>query len=147
MFQTRKIHPAIGLEIIGIDLSGSSNQATIDAIEALWREHLVLVFPRQSLTEDRQIAFSKHFGELDITIEDDKKSSKNLEVLRIANVDEQGQKLDINHPIQHYFSTLTALWHTDGSYRAVPSFALDAACAGGDAAGRGDVFCQCHRRL
>jgi alpha-ketoglutarate-dependent taurine dioxygenase len=111
------------MEVTGVDLSGPLQQATIDQIEYLWRQHLVLVFPNQSLTEEQQIAFSKNFGELDITIEDDKKSSKNPEVLRIANVDERGQKLDVDHPIQHYFSTLTALWHTDGSYRAVPSFA------------------------
>ena len=121
--QTRPVHPEIGIEITGADLSTPLDSATIGEIERLWRRHLVLVFPKQSLTEDRQIAFSRYFGELDITIEDDKKSSKNPEVLPIANVDEQGQKLDINHPIQHYFSTLTALWHTDGSYRAVPSFA------------------------
>jgi alpha-ketoglutarate-dependent taurine dioxygenase len=121
--RTRKIHPAIGLEISGIDLAAPLDPGTIAAIKELWRQHLVLVFPEQSLTEDQQIAFSRHFGELDITIEDDKKSSKNPEVLRIANVDERGQKLDVDHPIQHYFSTLTALWHTDGSYRAVPSYA------------------------
>jgi alpha-ketoglutarate-dependent taurine dioxygenase len=121
--QTRKVHPAIGLEITGLNLSGPLDRSTIDVIKELWRNYLVLVFPNQSLTEAQQIAFSRHFGNLDITIEDDKKSSKNPEVLRIANVDERGQKLDVNHPIQRYFSTLTALWHTDGSYRAVPSYA------------------------
>ncbi|MDB5395474.1 MAG: hypothetical protein JWM91_2980 [Rhodospirillales bacterium] len=121
--QTRKVHPAIGLEITGLNLSGPLDRSTIDAIKELWRNYLVLVFPNQSLTEAQQIAFSEHFGNLDITIEDDKKSSKNPEVLRIANVDERGQKLHVNHPIQRYFSTLTALWHTDGSYRAVPSYA------------------------
>ena len=120
---TRKIHPNIGVEITGIDLSKPLDTTTLNEIKDLWGRHLVLVFPTQSLTEDQQIAFTRNFGELDVTIEDDKKSSKNPEVLRIANVDEQGQKLDVDHPIQRYFSGLTSLWHTDGSYRAVPSYA------------------------
>jgi alpha-ketoglutarate-dependent taurine dioxygenase len=120
---TRKIHPNIGLEIAGIDLSRPLDTTSLNEIKDLWSRHLVLVFPKQSLTEDQQIAFTKNFGELDVTIEDDKKSSKNPEVLRIANVDEQGNKLEADHPIPRYFSALTSLWHTDGSYRAVPSYA------------------------
>ncbi|HLG88112.1 MAG TPA: TauD/TfdA family dioxygenase [Alphaproteobacteria bacterium] len=121
--RARKLHPAIGAEVTGVDLSQDLDAATIGEIGALWSEHLVLVFPGQSLTEARQIAFTKNFGELDVTVEDDKKSSKNPEVLRIGNVDEQGRRLAADHPIPRYFSTLTSLWHTDGSYRAVPSHA------------------------
>ena len=121
--QTRKLHRSIGLEITGLDLARPLSAPTLQQIRELWSQHLVLVFPGQSLTEDQQIAFTRNFGELDVTVEDDKKSSRHPEVLRIANVDEAGQKLDVDHPIQRYFSTLTSLWHTDGSYRAVPSFA------------------------
>lgn len=120
---TRPLNPAIGVEITGIDLSRPLDWSELDRIKELWTRHLVLVFPKQSLTEDQQIAFTKNFGVLDVTVEDDKKSSKNPEVLRIANVDEQGQKLGADHPIPLYFSALTSLWHTDGSYRAVPSYA------------------------
>jgi taurine dioxygenase/alpha-ketoglutarate-dependent 2,4-dichlorophenoxyacetate dioxygenase len=111
------------LEITGIDLARRLTDSTLETITALWRRHLVLVFPGQSLTEDQQIALTRNFGELDVTVEDDKKSSKHPEVLRIGNVDEQGRKLAEDHPIPLYFSALTSLWHTDGSYRAVPSFA------------------------
>jgi alpha-ketoglutarate-dependent taurine dioxygenase len=123
VFRTRQLHPTIGLEITGIDLSRPLDDSAIGAIGALWREHLVLVFPGQSLTEDQQIAFTRNFGELDVTVEDDKKSSKHPEVLRIGNVDEHGAKLGPDHPIPMYFSALTTPWHTDGSYRPVPSFA------------------------
>jgi alpha-ketoglutarate-dependent taurine dioxygenase len=123
VLRTRRVHPAIGIEITGVDLAQPLDPATLSRIVALWQEHLVLVFPGQSLTEDQQIAFTRNFGELDITVEDDKKSSKNPEVLRIGNVGEGGQKLDPDHPIPLYFSALTTPWHTDGSYRAIPSFA------------------------
>lgn len=122
--QTRALHPAIGLEIRGLDLARPLDPATLQQIGDLWARHLVLLFPGQSLTEDQQIAFTRNFGELDPSfVEADKVSSRNPEVLRIANVDEQGNKLAADHPIQRYFANLTTLWHTDGSYRAVPSFA------------------------
>lgn len=123
LIRTRKLHPAIGLEIAGLDLARPLAPSALGRIRELWSEHLVLVFPGQSLTEGQQIAFTRNFGTLDQTVEDDKKSSRHPEILRIANVDEHGRKLAADHPIQRYFATLTALWHTDGSYRAVPSFA------------------------
>jgi len=123
VLRTRKVHPNIGLEITGVDLSQPLDPATLQEIESLWRQYSVLVFPGQSLTEDQQIAFTRNFGELDVTVEEDKKSSKNPEVLRIGNVGEAGQRLDPDHPIPMYFNALTRTWHTDGSYRAIPSFA------------------------
>ena len=136
--QTRPLHPAIGLEIRGLDLARPLDPATLQQIRDLWARHLVLLFPGQSLTEDQQIAFTRNFGELDPSfVEADKRSTRNPEVLRIANVDEQGNKLAADHPIQRYFANLTTLWHTDGSYRAVPSFAsmlhaLEVTPAGGE---------------
>jgi alpha-ketoglutarate-dependent taurine dioxygenase len=121
--RTRKLNPTIGLEISGVDLSRPLDPAFLTELRALWNEHLVLVFPGQSLTEDQQMAFSRNFGELDVTVEEDKKSTKNPEVLRIGNVDEHGRKLAVDHPIPLYYAALTTPWHTDGSYRAVPSFA------------------------
>jgi taurine dioxygenase/alpha-ketoglutarate-dependent 2,4-dichlorophenoxyacetate dioxygenase len=120
---TRKLHPNIGIEIRGIDLSQPLDRAQIAEISALWRQYLVLVFPGQSLTETQQMAFSRYFGELDVTVEDDKRSTRNPEILRIGNVGEGGRKLDPDHPIVMYYKALTTPWHTDGSYRAVPSFA------------------------
>ena len=34
-----------------------------------------------------------------------------------------GNKLAPSDPIHRYYSVLTSVWHTDGSYRVVPSFA------------------------
>lgn len=120
---TRKLHPNIGIEVRGVDLRQPLHAARIEELRALWRQYLVLVFPEQRLTEDQQMAFTRCFGDLDVTVEDDKKSTRNPEVLRIGNVDEDGRKLGPDHPIVMYYKALTTPWHTDGSYRAVPSFA------------------------
>jgi taurine dioxygenase len=62
--QIKNLDAALGAEITDIDLSKPLPQADIEAIEATWRERLVLVFHRQKLSDPQLISFSKNFGEL-----------------------------------------------------------------------------------
>jgi alpha-ketoglutarate-dependent 2,4-dichlorophenoxyacetate dioxygenase len=50
----------------GVDISKPLSQAEVRGIEAGMDEYGVLVFKNQPLTQDQQIAFTKHFGPLDI---------------------------------------------------------------------------------
>ncbi len=61
----KNLDATLGAEIDGVDVSKPLPQADIDAIEAVWRERLVVVFHGQSLSDPQLIAFSKNFGELD----------------------------------------------------------------------------------
>src|SRR5258705_1625361 len=61
----KNLDATLGAEIDGLDVSKPLPQADIDAIEAAWRERLVVVFHGQSLSDPQLIAFSKNFGELD----------------------------------------------------------------------------------
>jgi len=58
------LSPALGAEILGVDLREELSPQTVAAIIDAWHEHLVIVFRDQKLTEDQQIRFAKHFGEL-----------------------------------------------------------------------------------
>jgi taurine dioxygenase len=62
---SRNLDAALGAEVAGIDVSKPLPQADIDAIAALWRERLVVVFRGQQLSDAQLIAFSRNFGELD----------------------------------------------------------------------------------
>ena len=55
---------ACGAEIRGVDPAQDLPQATIDAITAAWREHLVLYFRGYDLTLDEQLRFAARFGDL-----------------------------------------------------------------------------------
>ncbi|MBT5896081.1 MAG: TauD/TfdA family dioxygenase, partial [Rhodospirillaceae bacterium] len=57
-----KLHPAIGAEISGVDLSQPLDDGTIGKIQAAWHDHTVLLFRDQTLSEDDQIRFAAHFG-------------------------------------------------------------------------------------
>ncbi len=54
---------ALGAEIRGVDLSRPLDPATVAAIRAAWRDHLVLLFRDQKLDEDGQIRFARYLGE------------------------------------------------------------------------------------
>ena len=54
----------IGAEIRGIDLRDKPDDETIRAIYGAWLDHLVIVFPDQSLSQEDLIRVTGYFGEL-----------------------------------------------------------------------------------
>ena len=58
----RPLSPALGAEISGIDLREELSPQTVAAIIDAWHQHLVIVFRDQTLSEDEQIRFARHFG-------------------------------------------------------------------------------------
>ena len=121
-FSVRELHPALGAEISGLDLSQTLDDETIASIREVWADRLVLVFPEQSLSEEAQVAFTGRFGEMAVHLDEEKRSEQAPEIFRVGNVDPDGAKLDPDHFLPRYFRVLTGLWHTDGSYKAIPSF-------------------------
>jgi len=107
---------ALGAEVDGVDASQELPQAAIDAIEAAWRERLVVVFHGQSLSDPQLIAFSKRFGELDPPGpnpygEPFNKAHPELNV--ISNVVENGKP-------KGNLGDGEAVWHADMTYVEVP---------------------------
>ena len=112
----RKLDFALGAEIDGVDASKPLRQADIDAIEAAWRERLVVVFHGQDLSDPQLIAFSKNFGELDPPGpnpygEPFNKAHPELNV--ISNVIENGKPMG-------NLGDGEAVWHADMTYVEVP---------------------------
>lgn len=60
----RKLTPAIGAEIGGVDLSAEIAPAVFAEIERAFAENLVIFFRDQRLTPAAHIAFGRRFGEL-----------------------------------------------------------------------------------
>jgi len=60
----KPLSPALGAEIIGLDLREELSAQTVAEIIAAWHAHLVILFRNQSLSEDEQIRFARHFGTL-----------------------------------------------------------------------------------
>src|SRR5262249_52488471 len=112
----RNFDAALGAEVSGVDVSKPLPQADIDAIEAAWRERLVVVFHDQDLTDPQLITFSRNFGELDPPGpnpygEPFLKDHPELNV--ISNVKQDGK------PIGN-LGDGEAVWHADMTYVDVP---------------------------
>ena len=65
-FNVRRLAGALGAEISGVDLSQDLPDATIAAIRQALLDHQVIFFRDQALTPDRQVAFGRRFGPLNI---------------------------------------------------------------------------------
>ena len=63
-FGMRKLTPALGAEILGVDLSQPMDEALFRDIERAWHAHAVVLFRRQTLGDLQHVAFAARFGEL-----------------------------------------------------------------------------------
>ena len=112
----RNLGAALGAEIDGFDVSKPLPQADIDAIEAAWRERLVVVFHGQNLSDPQLIAFSKNFGELDPPGPNpygEPFNKEHPELNVISNVVENGKPMG-------NLGDGEAVWHADMTYVDVP---------------------------
>ena len=112
----RNLDAALGAEVAGVDVSRPLPQSDLDAIEAVWRERLVVVLHGQTLSDPQLIDFSKNFGELDPPGPNPYgqpflKDHPELNV--ISNVVENG------NPIGN-LGDGEAVWHADMTYVDVP---------------------------
>src|SRR6201981_3998615 len=114
--QIKNLSAALGAEAADIDLSRPMLLADIDAIEAAWRERLVVVFHEQSLSDPQLIAFSNNFGELDPPGPNpygEPFNKEHPELNVISNVVVDGK------PIGN-LGDGEAVWHADMTYVEVP---------------------------
>ena len=118
--RVEKRHSLIGAEIQGLDLSETLDPNTVKIINSLWLEHLLLIFPNQAITDEQHINFGRHFGELEIHPSLAHRSSKNREIYRVSNVSEDGKIIPSEDTAWQYLN-LSWLWHTDSSFREIPS--------------------------
>jgi taurine dioxygenase len=106
--------------IEGLDLSAPLNSEIINQITNYWLEYPVLIINKQNINDAEQVKFAKSFGELEIHPSLAHRSSKTPEIYRVSNVDENNQIMEPKSTSWQYLE-LTWLWHTDSSFREIPS--------------------------
>jgi taurine dioxygenase len=115
-------HPALGAEVHGVDMRRPLDAATMQDITDAWMKHLVLVFPDQRISDAEHVAFTRHFGEPEIFHQTslNLRSDRVKEIFLVSNVDEQDRLMKPSAPSQKQLSS-SRQWHTDSSYRPMPS--------------------------
>ena len=110
----------LGAEILGLDAADALDPATFELVRDALQEHHVLCFRDQNLTDEQLIAFSRQFGPLEGLPEKDK-TKGTREIYNVANVSIEGEHLREDDQ-RVIFQRNNARWHTDSSYRDIPSF-------------------------
>ena len=114
-----KLHRTIGAKVQGIDLSILSDD-NISEINNLWLKYLILLFPNQDISDKDHIRFGRKFGQLEKHPSLSHRSSKNPEIYRVSNVSEEGKIIPSKNTSWQYLKQ-SWLWHTDSSFREIPS--------------------------
>lgn len=110
-------------EVGGIDLRAPISAADAAAIERGMDRFAVLVFPGQDLTDEQQLAFSRHFGPLEQATGDIQQGAQrrlSMEVNDISNLDRDGQVL-ARDDRKRLFALGNMLWHSDSSFKPTPA--------------------------
>jgi alpha-ketoglutarate-dependent taurine dioxygenase len=106
----------LGAKVSGVDLA-KLDDASFEGIEAAWHQYAVLVFEGQDLSDEEQIVFSRRFGALERLIV---KRAPNPEIAFLSNV-KPGGELIAPEGSYALFLLGNTFWHTDSSYKRVPS--------------------------
>jgi alpha-ketoglutarate-dependent 2,4-dichlorophenoxyacetate dioxygenase len=116
------LHPHIGAEIRGLDLSRPIGTETVGEIWKAIDQYAVVVFPQQRLTDEELRSFAARFGELEIGRSAARGGRRRLqfpEIGDISNLDEDN-RLRARDDRRRLDSLGNRLWHTDASYMPVP---------------------------
>ncbi len=121
----RPIHPTFAGEVSGVDCAKPLSPADVAAIEAGMDQHAVLVFRDQKLTDQQQIDFTRHFGELEGYntaghIRKNEDSRLGSGIADFSNLDKSGNLMSDRDRVW-FFKLGDRLWHSDSSFRPIPA--------------------------
>jgi taurine dioxygenase len=116
-----RIGYSCGARVTGVDVSKPLSDAVMAQINQAWLEHLVLVFPKQTLNPQTLVNFTKQFGELDdYATQPFNRHPEMNEVMLLTNKRTNGAPSKTYNAGQN--------WHTDLSYTLRPAKATSVYC-------------------
>lgn len=115
------LHSDFGVRVTGLDLSQSLSPGSIQEIREAIDRHSFLVFPDQDVSDDMQIAFTQQLGEPEFSHVKYGQEGVIEYFITIGNIQDDGTKLGNDHK-RTRFLTGNNFWHSDSSFREVPTF-------------------------
>jgi alpha-ketoglutarate-dependent 2,4-dichlorophenoxyacetate dioxygenase len=117
------LHPLFAARAEGLDLRHPLNAAEVAAITAAMDRYAVLVFPGQHFEGDQQLAFGRHFGEVEdvpTLVDQGRRRLADNRVNDISNLGVDGNILPADDR-RRMFNLGNLLWHSDSSFKPVPA--------------------------
>jgi alpha-ketoglutarate-dependent 2,4-dichlorophenoxyacetate dioxygenase len=120
----KPLHPLFVADVTGIDLRQPQPDAAIEAIHNAIAHYGVLVFRDQDITDDEQLTFSRRLGPLEETrgsgISKPHEMRLHPAFADISNLNVDNTVLARDNR-RRLYSLGNMLWHSDSSFKAVPS--------------------------
>src|SRR5690242_2116211 len=117
--QTTPIGPGFGAEIRGVSIQQvAQDDAAYKDVRAAFEEHSVLVFRDQTVDNDSQLAFSRRFGEPEVTKVGSLGTGTHFITLTTIGPDGKVVPPDHRYAMRN---KANQLWHTDSSFKSVPA--------------------------
>ena len=114
-FQIRPLSPALGAELIGLDLSAPMSDAVFENVQDAWHRNLVILLRDQHLTEDEQVRFAERFGPISMSTRAHFPGA-NPAIMLISNIREDGKQIGALPDGEMHF-------HTDQCHQERPAMA------------------------
>jgi len=116
----RPLHPVFVGEVAGVDCRQPLSPAEVSAIEAGMDQYAVLVFRDQNITDEEQIAFTRHFGALESYatpghIRRNAEQRLGPGMADFSNLDKDGRIMSAEDRVW-FFKLGDRLWHSDSSF-------------------------------
>ena len=119
--RVESVHPDFGACISDIDLKKSISEVAISALKRLVEQYSFLHFPNQPFDDEHQLTFTRIFGEPEPNHVKLGQEGIIEYFGTIGNVQDDGSTLGNKHP-KTRFLTGNNMWHSDSSFREVPTF-------------------------
>ena len=114
------LHDEFGVRITGIDLSRPLSDPVLEHVREAIDRHSFLVFPDQQLDDERHLALTRQLGEPEANHARLGRDGVVDYFGTIGNVQSDNTVVGNDHP-QTRFLRGNDMWHSDSSFRAVPS--------------------------
>ena len=112
--EVRPASPATGAEILGADIGAGLDDGEFASIRAALDRHGVIVLRNQTLTPEKQVAFTRRFGEPEFNFNAARFGiDGSPEIYLISNIVEHGAPIGTRRAGE--------TWHTDMSYAERPA--------------------------
>ncbi len=113
--------PGFAAEVIGVGMADVvASDEVYSSVRSAFEEHSVLVFRRQQITDELQVAFSRRFGPLETAKAASRGEGTPFSIL--TNVEPDGSLVPPGHK-EELRARANQLWHTDSCFKAPPALA------------------------
>ncbi len=120
MLEIEPLHDSFAARLHGVDLTGPLSADQVTAIQDAIDVYSLLVFPKQAMTDAAHLHFTRLLGAPEAEHVTLGKTGEVVFFGTVGNVRDDGSKEDNTHSHTRYQAG-NQLWHSDSSFRQVPS--------------------------